>query len=119
MFNKVGVISLPVTDQQRAKTFFETLGFEVVRDDPYMDEMRWIELSPKGADTTISLVTWFDKMPAGGVQGLVLKTEDIEGAHKVVEASDASDITPIDKAPWGSSFMFTDTEGNGWIVQQD
>ena len=120
MFDKIGVVSVPVSNQERAKKFFvEALDFTVVRDDPYMEGSRWIELAPKGAATNISLVTWFEKMPAGSLQGVVLKTSDVESAHKAVTASDATDVTTIDAAPWGSSFMFTDTEGNGWIVQQD
>lgn len=120
MFEKISVISIPVKDQDRAKQFFvERLGFSVVKDEPYMDGARWIELAPKGADTNITLTTWFDAMPSGSLQGLVLKTGDITAAHAAVSESDATDVTPVDAAPWGSSFMFTDTEGNGWIVQQD
>lgn len=120
MFEKVGIVSVPVKDQERAKKFFvETLEFIVVRDDPYMEGSRWIELAPKGAQTSISLVTWFEGMPAGGLQGIVLKATDIEKAHDTIAHSAATEVTDIDKAPWGSSFMFNDPEGNGWIVQQD
>lgn len=121
MFQKLDVVSLPVEDQERAKSFFvEELEFTVVRDEPYTDEARWIEVTPEeGAETSITLTTWFQKMPAGALQGLVLKTKDIEAAHARVSKSMATNVTSVDKAPWGSSFMFTDTEGNGWIVQQD
>ncbi|WP_162451950.1 VOC family protein [Phytoactinopolyspora mesophila] len=120
MIQKIGVISVPVHDQQRAKEFFTgVLGFAEVRDEPYTSEARWIELAPEGAETAITLVTWFPAMPPGGLAGMVLKSDDVTRVHKSVAESAASDVTDPVSAPWGTSFTFTDTEGNGWIVQQD
>jgi predicted enzyme related to lactoylglutathione lyase len=118
VFNEISVVSVPVRDQERAKDFFTSvLGFTTVRDEQYTPDARWIELAPDGAATSITLVTWFPTMPPGGLAGLVLTCDDVSDAHQVVAASPATEVTDPVPAPWGTSFTFTDTEGNGWIVQ--
>src|SRR5262245_40610875 len=72
------VVSVPVSDQQRAKDFYvDTLGFEVVRDDSSVPGMRWLQVAPKGGTTALTLVTWFESMPAGSTRGLVLQSDDV------------------------------------------
>jgi catechol 2,3-dioxygenase-like lactoylglutathione lyase family enzyme len=45
----VTVVSVPVSDQERAKAFYvDTLGLELVRDDDSMPGIRWIQVAPKG-----------------------------------------------------------------------
>jgi catechol 2,3-dioxygenase-like lactoylglutathione lyase family enzyme len=46
------VVSIPVSDQDRAKAFYVgTLGFDLVRDDDSVPGLRWIEVTPKGGGT--------------------------------------------------------------------
>ena len=116
--NRIAIISLPVADQQVAKAFYtETLGFTVIRDNPFENEQRWIELAPPGAATTITLVTWFPDMPAGSIRGLVLDTDNIAEAHESLKTR-GLDISPIETAPWGQFALFKDPDGNGWELQQ-
>ena len=76
------VLSVPVTDQQRAKNFYrDVLGFELIREVPMGPGMSWIQLAPKGQGVTIVLVTWFEQMKPGGLQGVMVNTEDIEVEH--------------------------------------
>lgn len=45
----VAVVSVPVSDPERAKKFYvDALGFEVVRDDSSMPGMRWVQVGPRG-----------------------------------------------------------------------
>jgi catechol 2,3-dioxygenase-like lactoylglutathione lyase family enzyme len=112
------LVSIPVSDQEAAKRFYcETLGFEVRMDAPFMSAGRWIELAPPGAQTVITLVTWFDAMKPGGVTGLVLETDDIEEDHAVLRGR-GLDISAIEAAPWGRYATFSDPDGNGWVLQQ-
>ena len=119
MFDKIGIISLPVENQERAKGFFcDKLGFEVVRDNDFMGEnKRWIELRPKGAETSIVLVTWFEHMPAGSLHGNVLLTSNIQKTYKTLQEREV-DTTELQTAPWGTFVELNDTEGNGWVLQQ-
>ncbi|HEY6307450.1 MAG TPA: VOC family protein [Candidatus Angelobacter sp.] len=75
----LALVSLPVANQDRSIAFFkDKLGFEVRRDAAMgAGGGRWVEIAPPGAQTSITLVTWFEKMPPGCVQGLVLNTADI------------------------------------------
>jgi catechol 2,3-dioxygenase-like lactoylglutathione lyase family enzyme len=48
----IAVVSVPVSDQERAKRFYvDTLGFELVRDDTSVPGMRWIQVAPPGGGT--------------------------------------------------------------------
>jgi catechol 2,3-dioxygenase-like lactoylglutathione lyase family enzyme len=66
--SKVQLFSIPVSDQDRAKAFYvDTLGFDLVTDAAMGPDMRWVMVSPPGAQTAITLVTWFPSMPAGSL----------------------------------------------------
>lgn len=115
---KIGLISLPVENQQRAKDFFcDKLGFEVVRDNDFMGEnQRWVELRPKGAETSIVLTTWLG-MPAGSLKGIVILVDNI---HATLDAlhSKAVQVPELESAPWGKYVQIDDSEGNGWVIQE-
>jgi len=114
----IDIVSIPVRDQNIAKAFYrEKLGFETVRDNPMGPDRRWVQLAPPSALTSITLVTWFEKMPPGCVQGLVLATDDVVAARSALVARGLA-ISELQKAPWGSYATFTDPDGNGWVLQQ-
>ena len=73
------LVSLPVTDQSRARDFYvDVLGFELVSDNPMGPDQRWVQVAPRGGQTSITLVTWFPTMPPGSVKGIVLETDDLD-----------------------------------------
>lgn len=112
------IISVPVRDQQRAKRFYvEVLGFELVRESPMGPGMSWIQLAPPGQSVTIALVTWFESMMPGGLQGVMVNTEDIDTEHATLRGR-GLELTDIKQEPWGRYAMFTDPDGNGWILRQ-
>lgn len=118
MFNRIDIVSIPVSDQAAAKQFYvDMLGFEVVRDNPMGPDQQWVELAPPGAETSITLVTWFASMPPGSVQGLVLDTSDIDNAHEILTAK-GLEIGSIESAPWGKFATFSDPDNDGWVLQQ-
>ena len=69
------------------------------------------------AQTSIALVDWFDAMPAGCVQGLILPTDDI-GAQRALLMEKGVTVAPIDDTPWGRFAGFTDADGNGWSLHE-
>jgi predicted enzyme related to lactoylglutathione lyase len=112
------IISVPVKDQQRAKLFYkDVLGFELIREEPMGPGMSWIQLAPAGQQATIALVTWFEQMKPGGLQGVMVNTEDIDAEHKRLTGR-GLELTEIKQEPWGRYAMFTDPDGNGWILRQ-
>jgi predicted enzyme related to lactoylglutathione lyase len=115
------VVSIPVSDQERAKQFYAgQLGFSVEIDSTFGESMRWVMLRPPGSRTAITLVTWFETMPAGSLSGSVLGCDDLE---KTLAELTARGVTfaedEIQEAPWGRWKTFTDPDGNGWVLQQN
>jgi catechol 2,3-dioxygenase-like lactoylglutathione lyase family enzyme len=115
--NRVQVISVPVSDQQRAKAFYtDVLGFDVQNDMPMGPDSRWIQLAPPGGETSITLVTWFEKMPAGCLTGTVLNTDDIQKTYDEFSARGLKWNGPIEEQFWGTFATFDDPDGNNWVV---
>ena len=113
---QLSIVSVPVSDQEKAKAFYEkVLGFTVHLDQPMSETARWVQLKPPSGTASISLVTWFDSMPPGSAQGLVLDTSDIERAHEKLKDNGLA-ITDIQEASWGRFATFFDPVGNGWIL---
>jgi len=112
------ILSVPVSDQQRAKRFYtEVLGFELVRESPMGPGMSWIQLAPPGQSVTIALVTWFETMKPGGLQGVMVNTEDIDAEHAALRGR-GLELSEIKQEPWGRYAMFADPDGNGWVLRQ-
>jgi catechol 2,3-dioxygenase-like lactoylglutathione lyase family enzyme len=112
------IVSVPVADQERARNFYrDILGFELLREEPMGPTGKWIQLAPKGCSTTIALVTWFEGMRPGGLQGVMLNVTDIDADHRELSARGLK-LTEIQAQPWGRFAMFSDPDGNGWILRQ-
>lgn len=116
----VEVISVPVSDQDRAKSFYtEKLGFCADMDSLFGEGMRWVMLRPPGGGTAITLVTWFETMPAGSLRGAVLGCDELEQTLADLEARGLTfNEDEVQEAPWGRWKTFDDPDGNGWILQQ-
>jgi catechol 2,3-dioxygenase-like lactoylglutathione lyase family enzyme len=113
----VQLFSVPVSDQDRAIDFYvNTLGFSVESDSDMDPDMRWVMLTLPGAQTAITLVTWFPSMPAGSLRGLVLETDDLEASVASMTERGAAP-SEIQDAPWGRFVQLDDPDGNGIIVQ--
>lgn len=113
----IEIISIPVTDQQRAKEFYLDLGFEIRVEAPFEGDKKWVQMGYPGSDVSITLVNWFDNMPAGSIAGLVIKTADI---HKDIEelAAKGAKVGSVDKTPWGLFATVHDPDGNRLSLHQ-
>lgn len=115
----VQLFSVPVSDQDRAKTFYvDTLGFDLVRDNPMGPGQRWVQVAPKGAQTGLTLVTWFETMPPGSLKGLVLETDDLDGDVALLGSRGVTFQGGVQDAPWGRFVTFDDPDGNGIVLQE-
>lgn len=116
----VSIVSVPVSDQDRACAFYvDVLGMEVVADQPMGNGIRWVQLRPPHGDCTLTLVTWFPSMPAGSLKGLVLRVDDIEAAAARLHERGVTTAAGIENAPWGRFVQIDDPDGNGLLLQQD
>ncbi|EJN6959953.1 TPA: VOC family protein [Photobacterium damselae] len=114
--SRVDTVSIPVTDQSIALAFYrDALGFELIRDHQSNVHKRWVQLAPKGAETTISLVPPFGGMAAGSVQGLVVQTDDLLSTHKELSQRGVA-LSEIITIMGGRFATFSDPDGNGWVL---
>jgi len=112
------IVSVPVSDPQRSKAFYrDVLGFTLLREMPMGPAQTWIQLSPPGCATTIALVTLFDKMPSGCLQGVMLNTDNIDGDHAALTGRGLQ-ISEVKSEPWGRYATFNDPDGNGWVLRE-
>jgi catechol 2,3-dioxygenase-like lactoylglutathione lyase family enzyme len=118
MLTQIQVVSIPVSDQARARTLYvDALGFQVIRENPWGDGS-WIELAPQGSSVSISLVTWFANIQPGGVSGLVLSSNDLDADFATLSARGVTFSGQIKHDPWGRSAVFNDPDGNGWVINE-
>ncbi len=117
LIDQIQIVSVPVGDQERARAFYvNTLGFELRADDAWGEGMRWIEVAPEGSATSLTLVTWFESMPPGSLQGLVVATDDIEEAYGDLVAKGVHFDFPPTEQPGGKQAVFRDPDGNGLVL---
>jgi catechol 2,3-dioxygenase-like lactoylglutathione lyase family enzyme len=115
----VRVVSVPVSDQDRAKAFYvDKLGFELTRDDDSVPGLRWVQVIPNEGGTSLVLVTWFETMPAGSLQGLVLTSDDLERDCRELEERGVEFERPLQDQPWGREAVVRDPDGNRLVLQQ-
>ena len=116
--NGLALVSIPVRDQEKSKRFYqEVLGFPIAREADFRPGARWIELSVPGTQTNIALVTWFERMQAGGVTGLVLRSGNIDGTFETLRGR-GLETSAVQTAPWGRYLSFCDPDGNGWVISE-
>ena len=114
----IQIISIPVTDQDRAKAFYiDALGWELVTDNDSGDK-RWVEVAPRHGQTSFALVTWFPEMTPGSIQGIVLATDDIEKAYEELTERGVEFHSAIEDGPFSRITTFSDPDGNGLVLHQ-
>lgn len=115
---QVAVVSVPISDQERAKAFYVgQLGFELLRDDSSVPGMRWIQVAPPGGGPSLTLVDWFDTMPPGSLRGLVFQVIDIDAEYERLVANGVRFEGPPERQPWATEAVFLDPDGNGFVLQ--
>ena len=115
---KLELVSVPVSDVDRAKAFYtEQVGFVADVDMRVSDEIRFVQVTPPGSACSIAFGHGITTAEPGSVEGLQVVVADVRAARaelleRGVEASEVQDF------PWGSFVYFHDPDGNGWAVQQ-
>jgi len=115
---RLELVQIPVTDVDRAKTFYtEKAGFNADHDHTVSDEIRFVQLTPPGSACSIALGTGLGDMRPGSVQGLQLVVTDIDAARAELAARGV-EVSGVQEFDWGKFVFFSDPDGNGWCVQQ-
>ena len=115
---KLELVSIPVTDVDRAKAFYvDQVGFNADHDHVVSDTLRFVQLTPPGSACSIVLGTGITEMAPGSQQGVQLVVADVEAVQAHLRERGV-ETTEIDDQPWGRFIFFRDPDGNGWSIQQ-
>jgi predicted enzyme related to lactoylglutathione lyase len=115
---KLELVAIPVSDVDRAKTFYvDQVGFNADHDHQVSDELRFVQLTPPGSACSITIGDGITDAAPGSVKGMQMVVPDIEAAHAEL-AERGVEVGEIQDLPWGSFVFFSDPDGNGWAVQQ-
>jgi predicted enzyme related to lactoylglutathione lyase len=115
---KLELVTIPVSDVDRAKAFYtEQVGFHADTDQQVSEGLRFVQLTPPGSACSIALGTGLTQRAPGSAEGLQLVVSDIKAAHAALLARGVA-VSEIQEFPWGWFVFFSDPDGNGWAVQQ-
>jgi len=115
---KLELVAIPVSDVDRAKVFYvDQAGFVADHDHTVSDDLRFVQLTPRGSACSIALGKGLTDAEPGSVRGMQMVVSDIEAAHAEL-AERGVEVSDIQDTPWGSFVFFADPDGNKWAVQQ-
>jgi catechol 2,3-dioxygenase-like lactoylglutathione lyase family enzyme len=126
---KLELVIVPVSDVDRAKTFYsEACGFQVDLDTSAGEDFRVCQLTPPGSACSIAIGRGLNTSVPGSLQGLQLVVTDIEAARELL-AGRGVEVGPVQHfidgrwadgkgGPWNSFARFSDPDGNGWVLQE-
>jgi len=123
MIQKLGQVMLYVNNQDQSRDFWtEKLGFRVVAEEDNGQGMRWIEIAPQGADTTIVLqnkafVAQMHPELNLGTPSLMFYTDNAEQLHQDLKSKNVK-VGDIVELPSGKVFNFADDEENYFAVME-
>jgi catechol 2,3-dioxygenase-like lactoylglutathione lyase family enzyme len=115
---KLELITLPVSDVDRAKAFYaDAVGFVADHDHQVDEKTRFVQLTPPGSACSIAIGSGLTESAPGTVQGLQLVVGDADAARRELAARGVP-VSDVQEFPWGRFVFFNDPDGNGWALQE-
>jgi catechol 2,3-dioxygenase-like lactoylglutathione lyase family enzyme len=136
---KLEVVVVPVSDVDRAKDFYQALGWRLDADFATSPDFRVVQLTPPGSACAIIFGTGITAATPGTAEGLQLVANDI-GAARAELAARGADVSEVfhdaggvfhhagttgrvsgpapEHQTYGSWVSFSDPDGNSWFVQE-
>src|SRR5215813_10528681 len=108
---KIEVVAIPVTDVDRAKAFYEKVGFNADHDHTVNEDLRFVQLTPPGSACSICIGKGLTQMKAGSVDMVQLVIDDADKAREELVAK-GIDVGEVDEQPWGRFVYLVDPDGN-------
>jgi catechol 2,3-dioxygenase-like lactoylglutathione lyase family enzyme len=137
---RLEVVVVPVSDVDRAKRFYEALGWRLDADLAVDEGYRVVQLTPPGSGCSIIFGQGVTEAPPGSSEGLQLSVYDLDQAradligrgidvsepfhdstgvfHHAGTEGRVSGPAPPAHADYGSFAAFSDPDGNGWLLQE-
>jgi len=135
---RLEVLVLPVSDVDRAKRFYEGLGWRLDADIAAGEDFRIVQFTPPGSGCSIQFGAGISSATPGSAQGVYLVVSDIDAARNdlIARGVDVSEVfhegapgarfheadrvtgPAPDRSTYGSFATFSDPDGNGWLLQE-
>ena len=133
---KLEVVILPVSDAERAKQFYASLGWREDADFVFSEDLRVLQFTPPGSQTSIIFGTGVTAAVPGSIGNLLLAVSDIDAAraeliergvdvsevfHGVAFSADGHLREPgpdPERKSYSSFATFSDPDGNEWLLQE-
>lgn len=128
---KLEVVTIPVSDVDRAKGFYGSLGWRLDADFAIGDAFRGVQYTPPGSPCSIHFGKGLTEAPPGSAKRLILVVSDIEAARAALKARGVSVGDPYHLSPggpaggadpqrhsYGTYASFNDPDGNSWLLQE-
>jgi catechol 2,3-dioxygenase-like lactoylglutathione lyase family enzyme len=137
---KLEVVTLPVSDVDRAKSFYQSLGWRLDADLAVGDDFRVVQFTPPNSPSSIQFGTGLTTAEPGSVERLFLAVSDIDSAREelISHGADVSEVYHYDRRPGHNDELksrvpgpdpqhprsyftyasFSDPDGNGWLLQE-
>ena len=129
---KIEIVTVPVSDIDRARDFYaEKVGFAVDIDHRISDDLRLVQLTPPGSACSIHLGKGTVDMEPGSMDGVFLVVRDVRAArdHLVERGVEVGELQIFDEGAYRTAregenldlvgcMFFSDPDGNRWCVQQ-
>jgi catechol 2,3-dioxygenase-like lactoylglutathione lyase family enzyme len=115
---KLELVILPISDVDRAKSFYvDKIGFHLDHDQRVNEHLRFVQLTPPGSACSIAFGEGIAAGEPGSVRGLQMVVPDARAARQ--ELIDRGlDIAEVEVQAWGTFIYFRDPDGNAWAVQE-
>ena len=131
---KLEVVVLPVADVDRAKAFYEALGWRLDADFPIAADYRVVQFTPPNSAASIQFGLGMTTAAPGSAQNLLLTVADV-GAARSELASHGAEVSELfhgsgpdpdrrvpgpdpDRGSYKSFATFADPDGNTWLLQE-
>ena len=125
---KLEVVTLPVSDVDRAKRFYQSLGWRLDADFAAGDDIRGVQFTPPHSQCSIHFGKGLTAAEPGSADRMMLAVEDIDAARadlisRGVDVSEVYESRPpgfesIEGRSYFTYASFSDPDGNGWLLQE-
>jgi len=125
MINKIGKITIYVSNQEKAKEFWtKKMNFVIKLEQPMGPNMTWLEVGPSEDEFTTFIIyekkLMLSQNPKANVAhpGIMLSTSNIEGTYSEMKANGV-EVEELMIMPYGMMFKFKDQDSNEYLVRED
>jgi catechol 2,3-dioxygenase-like lactoylglutathione lyase family enzyme len=111
------LVMVPVTDVDRAKAFYEKVGFVVDHDHEVSADVRFVQLTPPGSACSIAIGKGLTKLEPGSLDNLQAVVADADAVRAHL-ADRGITVSEVEELQWGRFVFLADPDGNRWAFQQ-